>query len=310
MVNPPHNKNKPLLVILVGPTGSGKSALALHLAEHLQGEVVSCDSVAVYRGMDLGSAKPSPADRARIPHHLLDVTTPSIDYSAGDYSRAARAAIASIAARHKKPIIDGGTGLYLRALLDGLSTLPPRNESLRTRLAQAPPAALHRALRRLDPAAATRIHLNDASKLIRAIEIAHLTAQPTAQAWQQQQPEPLTGYRILQFALSPPRADLYRRIDTRCKAMFAAGLVEETHTLLAQYGPTRPLNALGYRQAQQVLAGELTEPEAIAQTQQAHRNYAKRQLTWFRKDPRLHWLETFGEQAMETVLRSCQTNAE
>lgn len=297
----------PLLLVLVGATGSGKTALALDLAERLGGEIVSCDSVAVYRGMDVGSAKPTLAERARVPHHLLDVVTPDVEYSAGAYGRAAREAVQSIAARGRVPIVAGGTGLYLRALLDGLSAVPPRDEDLRARLqrgvARRGVGVLHRALRRLDAPAAARIHANDASKLIRAIEINVLAGQPTQKAWTGDQPRPLLGFRVVPVGLAPPRDLLYRRIDERCQRMFTHGLVEETRNLLAQHGSARPLRALGYAQAQAVLRGDSTVAEALAETRQGHRNYAKRQGTWFRKDPRITWVEHFGEEAAGAVLQ-------
>lgn len=297
----------PLLLVLVGATGSGKTALSLQLAERLGGEIVSCDSVAVYRGMDLGSAKPTAAERARVPHHLIDVVSPDVEYSAGNYGRAARAAIRDIAERGKVPIVAGGTGLYLRALLDGLSAVPPRDETLRARLARGTERRgvdlLHRTLRRLDPAAADRIHANDAPKLIRAIEINVLAGRQTHHAWAEEQPQPLNGFRIVQIGLAPPREALYERIDNRCERMFADGLVEETRGLVETYGMAlRALGALGYAQAQAVLRSEMTQAEAIAATQQGHRNYAKRQGTWFRKDARIHWLQDFGEACPLAVI--------
>ncbi len=298
---------EPNLIVITGPTASGKSSLALALAEQLNGEIISCDSVAVYRGMDIGSAKPTPAERARIPHHLIDVVTPDVEYSAGDYGRAARKAVQAITTRGRTPIVAGGTGLYLRALLDGLSQMPPRDEPLRKRLRDAADrrgeAYLHRLLRRLDSSAAARIHWKDAPKLIRAIELNLLERRPTEAAWQAARPEPLTGIRILQFGLAPARTELYRRIDDRCARMFKEGLIEETRTLQELYGPDcRALNALGYAQAKAALAGQITQEEALTAAQQGHRNYAKRQGTWFRKDTRIQWLQTFGEESFEAVM--------
>jgi len=300
----------PRLIVLVGPTASGKTALSLQLAEHLNGEIISCDSVAIYQDMELGTAKPSAAERRQIPHHMLDVVPPTVEYTAGDYVRAARAAIQDIASRGKTPIIAGGTGLYLRALIDGLSPVPQRDEALRDRLraavARRGTAILHRALRRLDPEAATKIHANDQPKLIRAIEVSVLKGQPMTQSWTDQKPQPLTGFHIIQFGLAPDRAALYSRINTRCEAMFQQGLVEETRALLEKYGPTRALQSLGYAEAQAVLHGELTEPEAIAQAQQGHRNYSKRQGTWFRKDPRIHWLQGFGQDVLQQAIQQLE----
>ena len=292
------------LLIVAGPTASGKTALALALAQQFSGEIVSCDSVAVYRGMEIGTAKPTLAERASVPHHLIDVFPPDAPCTAGDYSRLAREAIRGIAKRDRLPIVCGGTGLYLRALVDGLFPAPPRHEPLRVRLRNLAqlrgPAHLHRILARLDPAAARLIHANDAPKLIRAIEVTLAARQPITRQWQQQPHDPLTGFRILRLGLNPPRAELYARINRRAAQMFnpptqGGGLVEETAHLLAQYGPDcRPLTSLGYAQAAALLRGELTGDQAIAAAQQGHRNYAKRQLTWFRKDPTLHWLPGFG----------------
>jgi tRNA dimethylallyltransferase len=289
----------PLLVVLLGPTGSGKTSLSLVLARHFGGEIVSCDSVAVYRSMEIGTAKPTPAERREIPHHLIDVLPPSEFCTAGDYARLARTTIAEIVSRHCLPIVTGGTGLYLRALLDGLFAGPQRSEDIRTRLRESAerrgPAWLHRMLLRLDPAAAQRIHINDHPKLIRAIEVCLAVGRPLTAVWQGGR-DPLTGYRILRIGLNPARPQLYERIDKRAERMFSDGLVQETLSLIRQYGESqRPFDALGYRQARNVLHGELTVPEAIASTRQAHRHYAKRQLTWFRREPDVHWFDGFGD---------------
>ena len=287
----------PLAVVLLGPTGSGKTALSLALAGRFGGEIVSCDSVAVYRGMELGTAKPTREERARVPHHLIDVTTPGRAFTAGDYSRPARAALAEIAARGRLPIVTGGTGLYLRALTEGLFAGPSRREDLRSRLRESLQKRgktwLHRLLARLDQATAARIHANDAPKLIRAIEVCVAARKPMSALMGR---DPLAGFRLLRIGLSPPRAELYERLNRRCAEMFAAGLVEETRGLLAQYGPVKALDSLGYRQARAVLAGEMSEPEAMAAAQQGHRNYAKRQMTWFRREPEVHWIEAFGDE--------------
>ncbi len=310
IASPEHLKQEPLLVVIAGPTASGKTALSLQLAAALTGEIVSCDSVAVYREMELGTAKPSRAERASVPHHMIDVVPPSTEYTAGDYARAARAAVQDIAARGRVPIVTGGTGLYLRALLDGLSPVPQRDEALRQRLRDAAersgPALLHRLLRRVDPVAAAAIHANDAPKLIRAIEVSAMEGRPMSEAWSERKPEPLTGFNIVQLGLKPQRESLYARINQRCQQMFDDGLVAETTELVSRYGAeTRALNALGYAEAQAILRGDMTEAEAIAKAQQGHRNYSKRQGTWFRRDPRIHWLHGFGgdvfNQAMVVV---------
>lgn len=301
----------PLLVVILGPTASGKTSLSLHLAERLHGEIISCDSVAVYREFEIGTAKPSLEDRRRVPHHLIDVAAPTELVTAGDYSRLARQAIREIRVRGHQPIVVGGTGLYLRALLEGLFSGPPRSEELRTRLRQRVEERgaeyLHRVLRRLDSKAADSIHANDVPKVIRAVEVSLSARRPMTDLWQQGR-DPLPGFRILRLGLQPDRAELYRRINDRAAEMFRHGLVEETRTLLARYGQAaRPLHSLGYKQAAQFLAGEISLQQAITGAQQGHRNYAKRQMTWFRREPGVHWLEGFGsdrqlqQQCMELV---------
>jgi len=296
----------PLVVLLLGPTGSGKTALSLALGERFGGEIVSCDSVAVYRGMDLGSAKPSAAERARLPHHLIDVADLDQPYTAGQYSRAARAVLKEIAARGRLPIVTGGTGLYLRALTEGLFAGPERHEDLRARLRASAgrrgSAWLHRLLLRLDAERAASIHANDTPKLIRAIEVCMAGRRPMSAVLANEATarDPLTGFRLLRIGLNPPRAALYDRLNQRCAAMFAAGLVEETRGLLARYGPVKALDALGYRQALAIVRGEMSEEDAMKAAQRGHRNYAKRQLTWFRREADVSWIEAFGDEA-ETV---------
>jgi tRNA dimethylallyltransferase len=288
----------PLLVVILGPTGSGKTSLSIALGQQFDGEIVSCDSVAVYRGLEIGAAKPSAEQRKQVPHHLLDVVAPDAFYTAGDYSRDGRAAIAAIASRGKLPIVTGGTGLYLRALLQGLFPGPQRSAALRERLLRKAetggPARLHRILERLDPASADRIHPNDLAKVIRAIEVTLSASRPMSEAWKEHH-EPLTGYRILRLGLSPPRQPLYERINARARAMFAEGLIEETQDLIARYGHPPALASLGYRQSAQYLASGLTLEQAVAEASQGHRNYAKRQLTWFRREPEVSWLNGFGD---------------
>jgi tRNA dimethylallyltransferase len=289
---------EPLLVVILGPTGSGKTTLSVALAQRFGGEIISCDSVAVYRGLEIGSAKPSAEHRKLIPHHLLDVVDLDAFYTAGDYSRAAREAIAGIVARGSLPIVTGGTGLYLRALLQGLFPGPQRSTALRDRLLRKSetrgPLSLHRILRRLDPASAARIHANDTAKVIRAIEVTLASSRPMSEVWKAGR-KALTGYRVLRLGLDPLRAQLYQRINARADAMFAEGLIDETRELLARYGRVPALDSLGYRQAAQHLAGELTLEQAVAAASQGHRNYAKRQLTWFRREPEVCWLQGFGD---------------
>jgi tRNA dimethylallyltransferase len=290
---------EPLLIAIVGPTGSGKTALSLALAEHFGGEIVSCDSLAVYRGFDIGTAKPDAQERARARHHLLDVHDPAEVFTAGDYAQAARRVVAEIAARGRLPIVVGGTGLYLRAFLDGLFAGPKRSEELRERLRALArdkgSLHLHQMLVRFDPEAAGKIHPNDAPKLIRALEVCLESRQKMTELWQRGR-DPLTGFRILRIGLDPDRAALYERINQRARRMFDSGLLEETERLVARHGASiTQLQSLGYRQALQVLRGEVDRESAIAAAQQAHRNYAKRQMTWFRREPGVHWLRGFGD---------------
>jgi tRNA dimethylallyltransferase len=293
------NSNTPLLVALLGATASGKTALSLRLAGAFQGEIVYCDSVAVYRGLEIGAAKPTPEERRRVPHHMLDIASPETQYTAGDYSRDARRVLQQVSRRGHLPIVAGGTGFYLRALLEGLFAGPQRSEALRERLrkraAERGSVYLHRLLARLDPVSAARIHPHDTPKLVRAVEVCVTARQPLSQAWSAGT-DPLRGFRILRIGLDPPRKELYARIHQRAGAMFQQGLVEETRSLLEQYGPAcRPLASLGYKQAAAFLHGEMSLDAAIAATQQGHRNYAKRQATWSRRGPEVHWLHGFGD---------------
>ena len=296
------------LIVILGPTASGKTALSLALAERFAGEIVSCDSVSIYRDLVIGTAKPTADERRLAPHHLLDLVAPDEPFTAGDYARLARQALAEISARHHLPIIAGGSGLYLRALLEGLFPGPQRSEELRERLrrrvGERGSEHLHRLLSRLDRQAAAAIHPNDAPKLIRALEVCLLARQPMTELWQQGR-DPLRGYRVLRLGLNPERSLLYERINDRARRMFDEGLVEETRALLARYGakPPQVLNSLGYRQAAQLLTGELSRDEAIAAAQQGHRNYAKRQMTWFRREPDVCWIEGFGDE--ERVQQEC-----
>ena len=300
---------EPLLVVVLGPTASGKTALALAIARRFRGEIVNCDSVAMYREFEIGTAKPSAAERAEVPHHLLDCVDPLADVSAGEYARQARQVLREIALRESDgrkhlPIVSGGTGLYLRALLEGLFPGPQRSEDLRDKLRSRAEKHgtehLHRILRRLDASSAGRIHTNDVPKVIRAIEVCLAERQPMTKLWEQGR-EPLHGFRILRLGLNPDRETLYARINQRAVKMFdqglpGGGLIAETERLLARYGEqARPLASLGYKQAVQLLRGEMDRKSALAAAQQAHRNYAKRQITWFRREPNVHWLAGFGD---------------
>jgi len=303
----------PLLVAIAGPTGSGKTALSLALAELFGGEIVNCDSVAVYREFYIGTAKPTPEERARAPHHLLDILSPNEYMTAGDYARRGREALNDIASRGRLPIVVGGTGLYLRALLEGLFAGPERSDKLRERLRsrekERGPAHLHRVLRRFDAAAAARIHENDTPKVIRALEVCIAGRAPMSELWKQGR-HALTGFRILRIGLNPERNALYTRINERCRGMFEAGLVEETRVLMEKYPKAWALSSLGYKQAAQYLRGEIDMKLAIWAAQQSHRNYAKRQLTWFRREPEMKWVNGFGdetkvqEMAVESVAKA------
>ena len=316
----PSTPYDPLLVVILGPTASGKSALAIHLAEKFAGEIVSCDSVAVYRYFEIGTAKPSREDRARVAHHLIDVAEPGDAFSAGEYARQARAALSAIVQRGHLPIVVGGTGLYLRALLEGLFPGPQRSDELRERLraraAERGPGYLHRVLRRLDPAGALKIHPNDIPKLIRAIEVCLTARGPMSELWQQRGRDALGGFRVLRIGLNPSREKLYERINQRAAQMFEDGLVAETRSLLARFGDARAITAihsLGYEQALQHLRGELSLEQAVAAAQQGHRNYAKRQMTWFRREPDVTWIEGFGDDPATTAkaaaLVSCELDS-
>ena len=300
-----------LAVLLLGPTDSGKTALSLELARRFGGEIVSCDSVAVYRGMDLGTAKPTAEERERLPHHLIDVADPDQPFTAGEYSRQARTALREIAARGRLPIVTGGTGLYLRALTEGLFAGPERQQDLRLRLKRSRErhgeAWLHRLLVRLDPVSAARIHSNDAAKLIRAIEVCLTARKPLSEVMAR---DPLTGFRLLRIGLNPPRQALYDRLNRRCAEMFAAGIVEETRALLERYGPVKALDSLGYHQGLAVLAGTLSVEAAVAAAQQGNRNYAKRQMTWFRREPKVNWIAGFGDEpeTLRAAMELVQTN--
>jgi tRNA dimethylallyltransferase len=289
-----------LLAVVLGPTASGKTALSLALAERFQGEIVNCDSVAMYREFEIGTAKPTSTERAQAPHHLFDFVEPTGYITAGDYARKARDVLQQINSRGALPIVVGGTGLYLRALLDGLFAGPPRSEELRERLRERAgdrgPGYLHRILSGLDPDAALKIHANDIPKLVRAIEVCLASRTKMSEMWKQGR-DPLQGFRIVRLGLDPGRDLLYERINRRAARMFDEGLVEETRTLLEKYGDSaRPLAALGYRQAVALILGEPDRDTALQAAQQAHRNYAKRQMTWFRREPDVIWLTGFGDE--------------
>jgi tRNA dimethylallyltransferase len=282
----------PRLIVLAGPTASGKSALAMRLAAAHPAEIVSCDSLSVYRGFDVGSAKPSTADRAAVPHHLVDVVEPDGEFSAADYARLARQAIAEIAGRGRLPIVAGGTGLYLRALLHGIFEGPARDEPLRRRLEAIADRrgddALHRMLARADPESAARTSPRDRVRVIRALEVFRATGRPIGDH-HRAPAGPLTGFDWRVLVIDPPRETLRAAVEARTEAMIRAGLVEETRALLARYGDVRPLGAIGYRQAVAVVRGEADVASAQRDIVVETMRYAKRQRTWFRHQETATW---------------------
>lgn len=299
------------LVVIAGPTASGKSALALALAQRVKqqfpewpGEIVNADSLQLYVGMDIGSAKVPLEERQGIPHHLFDVRNPDEVFTAGEYSRLGRKLLEEIRARHALPILVGGAGFYLKALFDGLAPGPARDLIYRehlTALEGREPGALHRALVEADPSAAARIHANDTNKLIRALEVIHNTQRPLSEM-QSAPTEKLQNFRALWMGLEPEREALRARIGERTEHMFAEGLVDEVVRLRALgYGPgAKAMESVGYKQVQAHLEGAMTLGEAKEDITLRTRQYAKRQLTWFRKETEsrpIHWLKGFGHDA-------------
>ena len=286
---------KPL--VIAGPTGSGKSALAFRLARDLGGEIVNFDSVQIYRGFDIGSAKPSPEERAVVPHHLFDIVEADQEFNAADYGRVAREVFADIDARGRRAIFVGGTFFYLRAFLGGLPAMPGRDEGLRARIrkiAARPrgPERLHRWLTRVDPTSAGRIAPADRHRVERALEVWIASGRPIS-SWDRDAADELPSIKI---ALKLDRAELTAALDVRVDSMYNAGLVEETRQLLARYPPTvRPFGTIGYREAVAVVRGEMAAADAIAETKRRTRAYAKRQMTWLRSERNVHWLQDTGE---------------
>jgi tRNA dimethylallyltransferase len=291
---------RPVLAV-VGPTASGKSDLGIALALAVGGEVINCDSVQVYREIEIATAKVPPAERRGVPHHLIDFVPPEVRYTAADWARDALSKIEEIEARARTALLVGGTGLYLRALREPFFEAPPTDERLRRRLADLRERRgaehLHRLLRRLDPETAARLQPRDWSRVQRAVEVRLQTGKPLSE-WRRDRPAPPPhAARLRVFALSPPRGELYRRINARAEAHFRAGLVEEVRGLLARGVPasSSALGAHGYRRAVEHLRGERTLESAVEQTKLDVRHYAKRQLTWFRREPSVEWVEGFGD---------------
>jgi tRNA dimethylallyltransferase len=293
-------RNSLPLVAIVGPTASCKSSLAVALARKLKGEVLACDSTQVYRGFDIGTSKPTAEERDGVSHHLLDLVDPSFPFTAGEYRARAVSVLDDLRQRARLPILTVGTGLYLRALLEGLSDAPARSEELRARLEAGANAHsleyLHRVLRRLDPEAALRIGSRDRPKMIRAIEICLLTGRPVTDVHRAGR-APLEGYRPIKIGLEPPRAALYSRIETRTRTMLDRGWLEEVAGLVRNGVPqsSKPFDFIGYSELHAHIEGTVTLAAATKAIAQATRRYAKRQMTWFRREPLVHWLPGFGD---------------
>ena len=297
--------DRPRLVAILGPTATGKSALGIALAHRHHGEVIACDSTAVYRGFDIGTDKVSPSERQGIPHHMVDVADPTEEYSAARYAREAAQIIRAITARGRLPILIGGTGFYYRALTRGLFDGPARDEALRARLdrvaARRGPEALHRWLQRVDAESARRIQPRDRKRLVRALEVWLLTGRPLT-AHFVETVSPLPEYEVTAFALRMPAADTAERVARRVEAQFARGLLDEIRGLLAGGIPETalPFTGLVYRQALEHLHGVRDEAATRALIVRENRRYARRQLIWFRKEPNVRWIEGPGER-QETV---------
>ena len=297
---------KPKILVICGPTASGKSDLALSLAHILDGEIINADSMQVYRGMDIGTAKPTPEQRAEIPHHLLDIADPDQPFSAADFAAAADVAIADISSRGKRAIVVGGTGLYIRSLLKGLVDSPGDDgkirEALRTEAGERGNQAMLEELRQVDPELAERIHPNNMVRVIRALEVFRTTGIPLSR-YQQEHNFSGQRYHSLQIGIRVDRPLLYSRIDDRVKIMLEQGLRQEVQQLLqAGYGPeSKAMRSIGYKETTAHLAGEYSLNEAIRLIQRNTRHYAKRQLTWFNADKDILWLEYPAE--FDTILK-------
>ncbi len=291
-------------IVILGPTASGKTSLAITLALQFNGEIVSCDALQIYRHMDIGTAKIPAIERGGIPHHMLDLRNPDQDFSAGDYQRLAREAIRRIHERGHLPFVVGGTGLYLRALIDGLFEGPGRSEKLRERMRRIierkGSRILHRAMQRIDPESAAKIAEADAERIVRAFEIYLVSGKPMSW-WQRQPREAFHGYRWLKIGIDTPRDQLYQRINQRVEEMFQAGLVEEVRGLLERFPKSsNAFKAIGYRQVTEYLDGRLSLAQAIEETKTQSRHYAKRQVTWFRSDPDIVWLDGLDASDFQT----------
>ena len=293
---------------LIGPTACGKSATALELARRHPVEIVSVDSMQVYRGMDVGTAKPTPAQRALVRHHMIDVLEPEESCNVGRFCRMARAAIEDALSRSRRPLLVGGTALYLKGLVWGLAEAPGRVPELRRRilreLEEHGSAALHERLSRLDPPAAERIHPNDVQRLVRALEVCEATGAGISQGQVQFAGDPTLC--TVMVGLRLPRADLYRRINERVDAMMAQGLLAEVEALQGRLGP-QASQALGYKELTAHLEGRTSLPEAVALIKRNTRRFAKHQLTWFRHMPQTRWIDVQAGEGAEQVARRCES---
>ena len=302
------------LVVILGPTASGKSALAIEVARRWHGEVVCCDSTQLYRHFDIGTSKVRGTEQSGIPHHLMDLLEPGEVFTAGDYRRHALEVLAGLRSRARLPVITAGTGLYLRALLEGLAEAPGRSEEIRERLRRRSRSRgseyLHRLLARLDPPSASRIASGDSSKLIRAIEVCLVSGRPMSEVLRRPRPR-LEGFLPVKIGLMPPRAALYARIERRTRAMLASGWLEEVRALVARgLDPAlKPFQFIGYGELRAHLAGVVELDSAVRAIQQATRRYAKRQITWFRRETAVQWFDNFGDDPvlLESVFAHLST---
>jgi tRNA dimethylallyltransferase len=289
------------VLALIGPTGAGKTEIALALAPALRAEIVSIDSMQIYRGMDIGTAKAGQDERAKVPHHMIDIADPAHPYSVAQFQRAARAAIAQVSARGRVPLLVGGSGLYFRAVVDDLK-FPPTDDLVRARVAADDPERLLERLRIADPQAAERIEPANVRRIVRALEVLELTGQPFS-AFRESWDEYRSRYDLVVAGLRLDPALLDQRIDQRTRAMFASGLIDEVKSLLDQglRSALTASRAIAYKEAVASLDGEMTRDEAVAATALATRRFARRQMTWFRKDPRIRWFDAAGETVAREV---------
>ena len=300
------------LIVIGGPTGAGKSDLALRIARALDGEIVNYDSVQIYRGFDIGSAKPSVETRQMVPHHLFDIVDADDDFNAADYGRMARQVCEDIHRRGKRAILAGGTFFYLRALLSGLPEMPGRDERIRTRIRaiaknQRGPAHLHRWLSKIDPRSGRKIAPNDRHRVERALEVWMTSGRPIS-SWDRTSDDEIPSTKI---ALSLERQRLNEILDRRVEEMYSRGLVEETRSLLQRYQPSaRPFGTIGYKEAAAVVGGQMALPDAVAETRRRTRAYAKRQMTWLRSERNVHWLDAANpDETYAAAMRLIEVNA-